>query len=113
MRTQEEAFAIFREAVEECRKVLDGKLRDAYLYGSYARGDFHEWSDIDILLTVDMTPEELTKYRHLISIVNNDLSLKYDVTVSTTAKPLEQFNRYADVMPYYRNVLREGIRYGA
>ncbi len=113
MITQEEAFAIFREAVEECRKVPDGKLRDAYLYGSYARGDFHEWSDIDILLTVDMTPEELAKHRHAISVVNNELSLKYDVTVSATAKPLTHFNYFADALPYYRNVLREGIKYGA
>jgi len=29
------------------------KLALALLYGSYARGDFNEWSDIDVLLVVE------------------------------------------------------------
>jgi site-specific DNA recombinase len=37
-------------------------LKDGYLYGSYARGDYHSESDIDILLTVDMSPEEICRY---------------------------------------------------
>ena len=55
MCTQSDAMRIFKEAVEACQKVLDGKVRNAWMYGSYARGDFHEGSDVDILLTVDMT----------------------------------------------------------
>ena len=57
MCTQSEAMQILREAVEACSRLLDGKVRNAWLYGSYARGDFHEGSDIDVLLTVDMTAE--------------------------------------------------------
>ena len=30
---------------------------------------------------------------------------------SVTVKPLEQFRRYQTALPYYRNVVREGIRY--
>jgi len=29
------------------------KLALALVYGSYARGDFNEWSDIDVLLVVE------------------------------------------------------------
>ena len=39
------------------------------------------------------------------------LSLEHDITVSVTVKPLEQFRRYQTALPYYRNVVREGIRY--
>ena len=113
MCTQSEAMQILREAVEACSRLLDGKVRNAWLYGSYARGDFHEGSDIDVLLTVDMTAEELRDRRRAISVVNSDLSMEHDVTVSVTAKPLAQFIRYADSLPYYRNVLQEGITYGA
>ena len=113
MCTQNEAMLIFKEAVEACSKILDGRIKDAWLYGSYARGDFHEESDIDILLTVDMTDEELKEHRHELSVVNSDLSMEHDVTVSVTAKPLDQFVRYVNTLPYYRNVLREGIAYGA
>ena len=111
MCTLSDAMRIFKEAVEACSIALDGKVKNAWLYGSYARADFHDESDIDILLTADMTAEELKKYRHAVSVINSDLSMEHDVTVSVTLKPLEQFTRYADTLPYYRNVLREGIAY--
>ena len=37
--------------------------------------------------------------------------LDESITVSVTVKPLEQFRRYQTALPYYRNVVREGIRY--
>lgn len=35
-----DAGLIAREVYSECSKVFPGRIRDAYLYGSYARGDF-------------------------------------------------------------------------
>lgn len=112
MDAQRKAINILDEAVTVCSKLLGNKVTDAYLYGSYARGDYHPESDVDILLAVDMEPEELQKYRRKISTVNSDLSLEHDITVSITVKALAQFRKYADTLPYYMNVLREGIRYG-
>jgi hypothetical protein len=37
--------------------------------------------------------------------------LAYDITVSVVVKPLAQFKQYAEILPYYKNVLKEGIRY--
>ena len=39
------------------------------------------------------------------------LSLEHDIIVSVTVKPLEQFCRYQTALPYYQNVVWEGIRY--
>lgn len=107
---QSEAIEILNETHRRCQSVFPCKIQDAYLYGSYARGDFDSESDVDILLTVDILPEDLSTYRSSIAVISSDLSLAYDVTVSIAVKPLEQFRRYADVLPYYKNVLREGIR---
>ncbi len=111
MCTQNQAIGILGEVYASCNHIFDNSVKDAYLYGSYARGDYHSESDIDILLTVDMNSNEIAKYRNAIASVTSDLSLKYDVTVSVTIKPLEQFLRFADVLPYYKNVIGEGIRY--
>ena len=43
--------------------------------------------------------------------VSSDLSLEHDVTVSIAVKPAEQFERYREVLPFYQNVVNEGIRY--
>ncbi|MBO4791161.1 MAG: nucleotidyltransferase domain-containing protein, partial [Clostridia bacterium] len=44
-----ESIRIRDEAYALCREVFKEKLTDCYLYGSFARGDFDEDSDVDIM----------------------------------------------------------------
>ena len=111
MCNQSQALSILSEAFISSNNVYKNKVSEAYLYGSFARGDYHEYSDVDILVTVDMDTEELRNYRSFLASINSELSLKHDVTVSITVKSLEHFRKYADVLPYYKNVLKEGVRY--
>ena len=113
MCNQSQAIQILGEVRRACDPVFGSLLKDAYLYGSYARGDYHAESDIDILLTVDLEQMELSKYRNAMAEITSDLSLKHDITISVTVKPLEQFQKYANVLPFYQNVIKEGIPYGA
>lgn len=106
-----EAKMILKDVFENFNQAFPGLIQDAYLYGSYARGDYDSESDVDILLTVDIPPEELPQYQLKLSNINSDLSLSHDVTVSATIKSKRLFDQYADILPYYQNVLREGIRY--
>lgn len=109
MRGQTQAKKILVDAYNACRGLLD--IRDAYLYGSYARGDYHDASDIDILMTANASDEDIRAKRKQIASIVSDLSLDNDITVSLTVKPIEQFVRYSSILPYYKNVLKEGIRY--
>ena len=109
MCTQNDAIRIMRETKRMCGEFFPAK--EAYLYGSYARGDFHPESDIDILITADISPEDISKYRGQIAMITSELSLENDVTVSVTVKPAEQFRRFSEAMPFYKNVKAEGIRY--
>lgn len=113
MCNQHQAIAILGEVYAASERVFGNQIKDAYLYGSYARGDYHSESDIDILLIVDLKQEEISRFRYPVGLITSDLSLKHDVTVSVTVKTYEQFCRYADVLPYYKNVLGEGIRYAS
>lgn len=106
-----DAASVVREVYDECKSIFPDAVHDAYLYGSYARGDFDAESDIDILLTVDADASEIAKRRYAIAALTSTLSLKHGVTVSVTAKPLSQFRRYAEVVPFYKNVMHEGINY--
>ena len=106
-----ESIKIRNEAFSMCKKVLNDKLVDCYLYGSYARGDYHKYSDVDIMMVVDMSYEELNSTRYDISHIGSSLSLKYDVTVSIKLQPKEILEKYKDVVPFYKNVLSEGLRY--
>lgn len=105
---RETAVRILEETVQACNAAFPQPVQQAYLFGSYARGDYHAESDVDILLTVDENGS-LSEFRRAAAQVGSELSLKYDVMVSVTVKPDAQFRRYADVLPFYRNVLEEGI----
>ena len=110
MCNKNEAVQILYQVCEKCKTIF-GNIENAYLYGSYARGDYHSESDVDILLTVDMTQQQISKHRMAVACISSKLSLEHDVTVSVSVKPAEQFERYMNVLPFYQNVVREGIRY--
>ena len=108
-----QAIAFLGEVYNECHSLFGDSMKDAYLYGSYARGDYHEESDIDILLTVNLEQAAISELRNEVGMIAGNLSLKYDVTVSVTIKPFAWFRQYADVLPYYKSVLKEGIHYAS
>ena len=113
MCNKSEAINILSEVYNSCNPIFNNMIKQAFLYGSYARGDYHSESDVDILLAVDIPAEEISKNRNSVAKVTSDLSLKHDVTVSVTVKPLDQFLRFAEVQPFYKNIIEEGVRYAS
>ena len=105
-----QAKIIFKEAYEANKRIF-GEIKDAYLYGSYARGDYDDESDVDIILFVPMSQEKISEHRAEISKISSRLSLENDITVCVMVEPAEQFSRYAEILPFYQNIIREGIRY--
>lgn len=113
MCSTDKAVRIMQEVCSSCNAVFERKISEAYLYGSYARGDFHDESDIDILITVDESPENLSTYRKQIAKICSALGLAQDIMISATVKSSKQFKEYIDILPFYKNVVKEGIRYVA
>ena len=101
---------ILSEINSEVRRIIDDGVSDIILYGSYARGDFDNESDIDIAVIVDSDRPDLKKYRKDIVSLMSDLSMEYEVVISITCIPLSDFVEYRDVLPYYRNIDSEGVR---
>lgn len=100
---------LLTETGEELKKIFGSKLVDLILYGSYARGDFDSESDIDLMALIDMDKKDIIKYRRTVSDLANDIDLKYDVLLSVKLQDKFTFNKYADVLPYYKNIAREGL----
>ena len=103
---------IIKETKELCEILFQDKLYDFYLYGSYARGDYDKYSDIDLLITLNISDKEIIKYRKQIVNITNAILKKYDIMVSIVMVPLDRFMQYSKVLPFYRNILKEGINYG-
>jgi len=84
-------------------------LRKVILYGSYARGDFHEDSDVDIMVLVD-SPNP----RSVNSVIAKEESLlwgEYDTLIMCVFQNYKHFYEAMDCTSFYKNVEREGIVY--
>ena len=110
MCTNEQLNAITAQVAEEAKRHFGEKLCSVVLFGSYARGDFDEESDIDILLVIDCPRESLTRYIFALSGFASRLSLENDIKISLTTVDLQTFTDYKHSIPFYENADREGIR---
>ncbi|MDD4760779.1 MAG: nucleotidyltransferase domain-containing protein [Bacteroidaceae bacterium] len=108
--SKEKLDAIFKEVVINTTKIFGDKLVAVILYGSYARGDYSTDSDIDIALLVDMDRISLKKYDDLLVSQMTYFMLEHDVLISFNDIPVKEFEEYKDVLPYYRNIVEEGVR---
>ncbi|GBU22804.1 hypothetical protein R80B4_02722 [Fibrobacteres bacterium R8-0-B4] len=91
------------------KEVLGGKLKKVILYGSYARGDYNEYSDIDIFILADIPQEECCDAGLDIRKFISEYELEQEIFISPHVTGSVIFNEYYDTLPYYMNVIKEGI----
>lgn len=94
-----------KELKEEILKLYpDAKL---ILFGSKARGDFDEESDIDVLALV----QELNfNKKETIWDISNEINLKYDTSLSVVTVDKNDFNSFKlEVIPFFINIQKDGI----
>ncbi len=99
--------------MKECYKSVYGSdIVEIILYGSYARGDYTTDSDIDIVAIVKGDRLELQEKLKTIWDMSAEIGLENDVIISPMVIPYDEFLKYREVLPYYRNISEEGKRIG-
>lgn len=104
---------IMQDFAKSVRKMLGDSLDSVIVYGSFARGDYSELSDIDVMLLVSLGEEDIKKISDQISDLAFDFMMKYGVDISPVITNTDHFNYWADNLPYYRNVRDEGVKLSA
>lgn len=92
---------------KELARTWGGDLVLVQLFGSKARGIFHQDSDTDLLVVSRNLTEDKKNFLYdlVLSIVDT-----YSVYLSVKLFSAEEFERYKQIpTPFIRNVLREGI----
>jgi len=99
---------------QAARGGLGDKLDKVILFGSYARGDYDDESDIDIMVLADIPAKERWEiYMLHFNKLASRLGLEKDVYVSVHVQDCASFYRFADDLPFFANVMREGVELGA
>lgn len=91
-------------------QLFQNKLKDIILYGSYARNENTSESDMDIMILVDENQELLKGYEDSVAEIMVDLSLEYDIVLSLYTQSIQEYQKQISVLPFLRNIQREGIR---
>ena len=99
--------------MEKCyQKVYGTAIYAIFLYGSYARGDYDEESDIDYVAVVHGDRLELQEKLKEIWSLSAEIGLNNDVIISPVVIPYNEFTEYQEVLPFYNNIKEEGKRIG-
>lgn len=97
------------ELAELLHQVYGKQLKAVILYGSVARGTNTNDSDIDIAVLVDGDAAELRAYDERLSDVSTDISLKYLKVFSIIDISYQEYEKWKQISPFYRNVSEEGV----
>ena len=91
-------------------QIYGDNIVEIYLYGSYARGDYDAESDIDFAAVFKGERLDLQRKLKAMWDIAADLGMERDVIISPTVIPYSEFIKYKDELPYYRNIIREGLK---
>lgn len=91
------------------QSIIGDNLRKIIVYGSYARGDYKDHSDIDIMILADISEQDCKSVENKIDEVASDLGLEHDIIVSVLINNETLFLKRSSISPFYRNILSEGV----
>jgi hypothetical protein len=98
-------FAIAAEVARDLRELYGDRLRRVILFGSWARGDAHPESDIDLLVVLDRVESAFEELKRMNEIMWQR-SGEHDTVVS--AIPMSEAEVRSQGTPFLRRVAAEG-----
>lgn len=104
-----EVLKVTQKVEKRVTELLEDKIYKIILYGSYARGDFSQNSDIDLMILLNCKKEEIISYRIPVSKNASSISLESGIEVSMLLKDRETYEKWMEAVPFYQNVEKEGI----
>lgn len=109
MCTENTLKLVLDKVCNQAKSVFGESLVAVKLYGSYARGDYDDESDIDVMIIADISPEDREQSRKQLSDYFYDLDLEYEVLLSVFIQDNATYERYKHSYPFFKNVEKEGV----
>ena len=104
MLTREQVIQILHEFKEDVKNILGDNFVEMILFGSYARGDYREDSDVDVLIVVKEKNKSVEK---IVSDIADRILLERGLLISVFIYSVKNFNIKN---PFLDNVKHEGVR---
>jgi predicted nucleotidyltransferase len=95
------------------KDIFRDNLEEVIIFGSCARGEQGEGSDIDIMVLVSVGRDDLKAFNKRVVQMTSDFSLLHDVLISPIVQNKDFFYEWVEDLPFYRNINAEGVRINA
>lgn len=109
MCTKSELHNVTNAVVQKAKNLLGNKLEAVILFVSYARGDYDDESDIDIMILADVSLQEISNLSKMLTDFSCDIDLEYDVVLSLILQDKETYNKYKSTYPFFKKIENEGV----
>ncbi len=106
VKTREDALRLAREFRDRLAEVYGERLKGVYLFGSYARGEGTEDSDIDVAVVL-AGPVHRRAEDRLNSHLIGDLSLRENCVLMPVFLSDEEYQAAPEAL--FRNIVAEGV----
>jgi len=111
---QKQIEKVMKQIVDNMVGIFGNELRQVILFGSYARGEQAEYSDMDVMVLVNVSNEALSEYSDALAEVMTAISLEYGVLPTIIDKKnYDHFYHWMPILPFYHNVKAEGTEFYA
>ncbi|MDY3251151.1 MAG: nucleotidyltransferase domain-containing protein [Candidatus Choladocola sp.] len=102
--------AVKEKAADRIKDLMKGDLVEIVLYGSCARGDYTDDSDVDIAIITKCDRMGAKKYSRELAGLATELAMEYFVVVNFVCLPYEEYITKNNWYEYFRNIRDEGER---
>ncbi len=102
-----------RTIIEQLRKRLSAVFPqeqfDIILFGSYARDDADDGSDIDVMFLVNSSRQVIAQKHWQIGEAAAEMLMNYGIVVSPVVENRSYYQANAHLLPFFQNIQREGV----
>ena len=89
------------------RLIFGNAIQTIILYGSVARNEATEESDVDIAIIITNEIDEETKDKFINWAA--ELDIRFNQVFSVVDIPEERMKKWGKILPFYKNIEEEGI----
>ena len=98
---------IVNELISGLTEIFQDKISRIILFGSVARNEATEESDVDIAIIITNEIDEKTKDKFINWAA--ELDIRFNQVFSIVDIPEERMKKWGKILPFYKNIEEEGI----
>ena len=106
---QEVIERVMNTTIKQIPAIMHDDVRAIIMYGSCARGDYTEDSDIDVAILTDSNRFEAKKYSDELDDLATQIGLATFAIVNYVCLPYQEFEEKKEWYPFFMNIEKDGV----